>query len=62
MRADYGAAVKIMREKGAELGDGWLVLRDGERPRQGWPPVLGTALLLVLVVVNVRALLRALVS
>jgi len=59
-RADYGGAVKIMREKGAELGDGWLVLRDGERPRRSWPPVLGTALLLLLVAINVRALLKAL--
>ncbi|MFO0580653.1 MAG: hypothetical protein U0229_00120 [Anaeromyxobacter sp.] len=61
-RADYAAAVKVMREKGAELGDAWLVLRDGERPRRVWPPVLGTALLLLIVAVNVRALVKALAS
>ena len=61
-RAEYAAAVKLMREKGAALGDGWQVLRDGERPRRSWPPVAGTALLLLVVAVNLRALLRSLVA
>jgi hypothetical protein len=61
-RAEYALAVRIMREKGAELGDAWLVLRDGERPRERWWPVLGTTLLLVIVAINLRALLKSLAS
>jgi hypothetical protein len=36
------------------------VLRDGERPRRAWLPVIGSALLLVVLAINVRALVRAL--
>lgn len=60
-RDEYAAAVKVMREKGAMPGDRWLVLRDGERPRHRWLPVLGAALLVALVVLNLGALLRALI-
>jgi hypothetical protein len=61
-RADYGHAVEIMRQKGARLGDAWLVLRDGDRPRQRWLPVLGAALLLLIVAVNLRALVKTVAS
>ncbi len=58
--ADYAEAVALMRQKGAQLGDRWLVLRDGDRPRKRWLPVAGSAILLALALVNLRALLRAL--
>jgi len=58
--ADYAEAVALMRQKGAQLGDRWLVLRDGDRPRKRWLPVAASAILLALAVVNLRALLRAL--
>ena len=49
-----------MRQKGAQLGDRWLVLRDGDRPRKRWLPVLGSSILLALALVNLRALVKAL--
>jgi hypothetical protein len=61
-RLEYASAVAIMRQKGARLGDGWMVLRDGDRPRRAWLPVLGVALLLLIVAVNLRALLKSLLS
>jgi hypothetical protein len=60
-RADYQPIVEEMRSRGTPLGDGWLVLRDGERPRRAWLPVIGSALLLVVLAINLRALVRALV-
>jgi len=61
-RVDYAEVVAALRKRGAPLPDAWLVLRDGERPREQWLPVLGAALLTVLVAVNLRALLKALTS
>jgi hypothetical protein len=61
-RADYAEVVAAMRRRGAPLSDAWLVLRDGERPRERWLPVLGAALLTLLVAVNLRALLKFLTS
>jgi hypothetical protein len=61
-RADYAEAVAAMRQRGAALGDGWLVLRDGERPRRKWLPVAGFAILALLAIVNLRALARRLIS
>lgn len=61
-RADYAEVVAALRRQGAPLSDAWLVLKDGERPRQRWLPVLGAALLTVLVAINLRALLKALTS
>lgn len=58
MNPDYAAAVGAMRERGAELGDRWLVLRDGERPRRKWIPVAASALLALLALVNLRALVK----
>jgi hypothetical protein len=57
---DYAEAVALMRQKGAQLGDRWLVLRDGDRPRKRWLPVLGSSILLALALVNLRALVKAL--
>lgn len=61
-RADYAEVAAALRRRGAPLSDAWLVLKDGERPRQRWLPVLGAALLTVLVAINLRALLKALTS
>lgn len=61
-RDTYGEVVQAMRGRGAPLGDRWLVLRDGERPRRGWLPVLGAALLVLILTVNLRALVRSLFS
>lgn len=57
-RDEYAQAARILKDRGTPLGDGWQVLRDGERPRRAWGPVLGTALLVLLLAVNLRALLR----
>jgi len=59
-RADYQPMVDEMRSRGAPVGEDWLVLRDGERPRRAWLPVIGSVLLLVVLAINVRALVRAL--
>lgn len=59
---DYAEAIGAMRIRGAELPDRILVLRDGERPRQRWFPVAGSAILLLLALVNLRALVKALTS
>jgi hypothetical protein len=60
-REKYGEVVRILRGRGAPLeGDGWRVLRDGERPRGQWISVLGAALLVAVIGLNLRALLRPL--
>ena len=51
-----------MRAHGAAGLDGFLVLRDGERPRTRWLPVAGSAILALLAAVNLRALARRLTS
>ena len=61
-RGDYAEVVAAMRARGAPLSDAWLVLRDGERPREKWLPVLGSAMLLLLVAINLRALVKGLLS
>lgn len=60
--ADYAEAVAAMRARGAPALDGFLVLRDGERPRTTWLPVLGSAILALLALVNLRALLKYLTT
>lgn len=60
-RVKYAPAVAEMRARGTQLGDAWLVLRDGERPRTGLLPIGGSAVLLVLLAINLRALLKSLV-
>jgi hypothetical protein len=61
-RADYAEAVAAMRARGAPAMDGFVVLRDGERPRTRWLPVLGSAVLALLVLVNLRALVKHLTA
>lgn len=56
----YGeVAARIRGERGAPLGDGWQVLRDGERPRRQWLAVVEAALLVALLAINLRALSRS---
>ena len=62
MNADYAAAVGALRERGAQLGDRWLVLRDGDRPRRRWLPVAASAVLALLALVNLRALAKHLAT
>jgi hypothetical protein len=62
MNPDYAAAVGAMRERGADLGERWLVLRDGDRPRRKWLPVAASAILLLLALVNLRALVKHLAA
>jgi hypothetical protein len=61
-RADYAEAVAAMRARGAPPMDGFLVLRDGERPRTRWLPVAGSLALALLVAVNLRALVKHLTA
>lgn len=61
-RDRYAPAAAALRERGAALDAGFLVLRDGERPRRRWGPVAGSALLAALALVNLRALLKNLFS
>ena len=62
LRPEYAEVVAALRARGAPLGEAWLVVRDGERPRQRWWPALGASLLLVLAAVNLRALVKSLLS
>ena len=59
-RDDYAGLASTLAGRGTPPGEPWQVLRDGERPRRAWLPVVGTALLLIILAINVRALLRIL--
>jgi hypothetical protein len=61
-RTDYAEAARVIAAGGTPLGERWQVLKVGERPRQAWLPVLGAALLLLVLAVNVRALVRPLLA
>lgn len=61
-RAEYAPVVAALRARGSPLGDAWLVLRDGDRPGDRWLAVAGSALLLLLLAVNLRALLKNLLD
>lgn len=61
-RGDYGDAVAAMRQRGAGLGEAFPVLRDGERPRTRWLPVIASSLAAALGAINLRALLKRLAS
>ena len=61
-RSDYAEAVAAMRQRGSTLGDAFPVLRDGDRPRTRWLPVLGSALAAGLALLNLRALVKRLAS
>jgi hypothetical protein len=62
VRVKYAPVVAELRARGTQLGDAWLVLRDGERPRQRFLPIGGSAVLLVLLAINLRALIKSLVD
>ena len=59
-RKAYAPVVAEMRARGSELGDAWLVLRDGERPRTRFLPLVASALALAVFAVNLRALVKGL--
>jgi hypothetical protein len=59
-RAEYAPVVSAIRARGSPLGDTWLVLRDGDRPGDRWLSVAGSALLFLLLAVNLRALVKSL--
>jgi hypothetical protein len=59
-REAYGEVARILRGHGAPLGDAWMVLRDGERPRRQWLSVLGAVLLVAVLAINIGALIRPL--
>ena len=59
-RKAYAQVVAEMRSRGTELGEAWLVLRDGERPRSNHIPLLGSLLSLFVFSVNLRALVKGL--
>jgi hypothetical protein len=61
-REGYGEYVQRLKEHGTPLGERWQVLRDGERPRHDWLPVLGAALLVLILAVNIVVLLRPLLA
>ena len=57
-RDGYEEVARRLVGQGDPLPAGWQVLRDGERPRHQFWPVVGAALLLALIALNLRALLR----
>ncbi len=61
-RAEYGPVVAAIRARGSALGDAWLVLRDGDRPGDRWLSLASSALLLLLLAVNLRALVKSLLD
>jgi hypothetical protein len=61
-RGEYAEAAAAMRQRGSTLGDAFPVLRDGDRPRTRWLPVVGSALAAGLALLNLRALLKRLTA
>jgi hypothetical protein len=61
-RADYAPVVAALKLRGAPIQDAWLVLRDGDRPGDRWWSFAGSALLVLLLVVNLRALVKSLLD
>jgi hypothetical protein len=61
-RESYGQVARILRDRGTPLGEGWQVLRDGERPRRQWLSVVGALLLLAILTLNLRALGRPILA
>jgi hypothetical protein len=53
---DYANIVAALKEHGSSAGDGWAVLRVGERPGERWSRPLLALVVLVLGAVNLRAL------
>jgi len=61
-RDAYAAVADVLRQRGTPLGGGFRVLRDGERPRRQWLPVLGALLVVVVLALNLRAFLGPLLT
>lgn len=61
-RGEYAEAAAAMRQRGSTLGESFPVLRDGDRPRTRWLPVIGFALAAGLALLNLRALLKRLAA
>ncbi|HZY02129.1 MAG TPA: hypothetical protein VFF02_01420 [Anaeromyxobacteraceae bacterium] len=59
---DYAPFVAELRRRGWTPGQRWMVLRDGERPRQRYGPPLLSLLLVAVGAVNAKALVRSLAS
>lgn len=59
---DYAEFVAALKDRGWTAGDNWWVLRDGERPRVAWGKPVLSLLIMLVALVNVRALLKALTS
>jgi hypothetical protein len=61
-RDPYAEAARLVAARGAPLGEGWRVLRDGDRPRRGGLAVVGAALLGALMALNAWSILRAVLT
>lgn len=61
-RGPYAEAAAAVAARGGAMGDRWLVLRDGERPRTRFLPLVGSLVLAALAILNLRALARALLG
>jgi hypothetical protein len=61
-RGDYAPFVGALRDRGFDAGEGFMVLRDGERPGDRWRGPLLLVVVLAVAAVNLRALARRLLS
>ncbi|HET9597994.1 MAG TPA: hypothetical protein VFP65_20570 [Anaeromyxobacteraceae bacterium] len=60
LAGEYAEAAAALAGRGFRPGDGWAVVRDGERPRQRWSRPLLALVALAVGAMNLRALLRRL--
>ena len=61
-RRAYDEAVAVMRRRGASVPEAAPVLREGDRPGTRWIPVAGSAALLLLALLNLRAIVKHLTA
>jgi hypothetical protein len=59
---EYAPFVDALKQRGWRAGEGWLVLRDGDRPRRRWGRPLLSVVLLALGALNLKALSRAFIG
>ncbi len=59
---EYAPFVDALKQRGWRAGEGWLVLRDGERPRTRWGRPLLSLVLVALGALNLRALARTFIG
>ena len=57
-RATYEPFVAQLRRQGWSVGERWMILREGERPRSAWGKPVLAVFLVGLAVFNVRSLVR----